>query len=137
MKNLLLISVLILPLASTAQVIMVSTEPVQLYEVINNSLEYNKPKTALQSFKKVIAFYKQEGRSSELPEKYFGMALGLALNGYYKESIRYHKKAIRQHHRYREGEPLEISINLGLTYYLAGQKRKAKRILGDTDLTSL
>ncbi len=125
--------ILLLPLTIRAQQVVVSSaNPECLYREINYSLLHHHPKVALRAFKKIVDFYCDEKRGDELPEKYFGMALGLALNGYYKESISYHKKAIRLHHRYRKGEPLEISINLGLTYYLAGKEKKAKRILGDS-----
>jgi tetratricopeptide (TPR) repeat protein len=124
--------VVTMPLAGMSQNISTSDEPVShLYQEINNSLPAHNPKTALRSFKRVVNYYIQHGRASELPERYFGMALGLALNGHYRKSIRYHKKAITLHHKYRKDDPLEISINLGLTYYLAGKDRKAKRILGD------
>jgi tetratricopeptide (TPR) repeat protein len=125
--------ILCLPLTLRAQhVILTSADADCLYQEINHSLLSNDPKFALRTFKKLVDIYAESNRKEELPEKYFGMALGLALNGFYKESIAYHKKAIRLHHKYRKGEPLEISINLGLTYYLAGKEKKAKRILGNS-----
>jgi tetratricopeptide (TPR) repeat protein len=101
-----------------------------LYHQINESLSENKPKQAIQHFKKVIEFYVQEKREQEIPENYFGIALAFAFSGHYKESIRYHKKAIRAHRKYRsKDEPVEMMINLGLTYELAGKNRKAKRLM--------
>ena len=99
-------------------------------------METDRPKDALTQFKEVVDFYKKQGRNDELPQAYFGMALGLALNGHYKESIRYHKKAMRVHKKYRQEEPLEIEMNLGLTYSLAGKTKKAKKILGQVNLNS-
>jgi tetratricopeptide (TPR) repeat protein len=133
MKIFYLSIIMLLPLVADCQTILASSdEPMVLYQDINNSLSCSRPKQALHSFRKVVDFYSSRDKKNELPEKYFGMALALALSGYYKESIRYHKKAIRLHRRYRTDEPLEISINLGLTYYLAGKDRKARRILGDS-----
>jgi tetratricopeptide (TPR) repeat protein len=128
---------LFLPLAGSAQtIITASNEPLALYQAINNALATDRPKLALEHFKKIVCLYEEQGRSSELPQTYFGMALGLALNGHYKESIRYHKKAIRAHKKFRNDEPLEIIMNLGLTYTLAGKERKAKKILGPVDFSS-
>jgi|GEM_PF-6040051 len=131
MKSLYLILFALLPLiVSGQQIITASNEPMELYQHINNALAIDQPKDAIQIFKKVIAFYEEEGREMNLPESYFGMALALALNGHYRESIRYHKKAIRCHRKYRNEEPTEIFINMGLTYVLAGKDRKARRYLG-------
>jgi tetratricopeptide (TPR) repeat protein len=136
MKNLCLL-IFLLPLSLPAQqIITASTEPMPIYVSINKAMEDDRPKDALTHFKDIVEFYKEQGRDNELPEAYFGMALGLALNGHYKESIRYHKKAMRVHKRYREGEPLEIELNLGLTYSLAGKAKKAKKILGQVNFTS-
>jgi tetratricopeptide (TPR) repeat protein len=132
MKFLLCI-ILCFPLSLCAQHVLFSSGDADcLYQEINHSLLNHDPKLALKTFKKVADFYAKANAKEELPEKYFGMALGLALNGYYKQSIAYHKKAIRLHRKYKKGEPMEISINLGLTYYLAGKEKKARRILGDT-----
>lgn len=108
-----------------------TTEPLNLYQQVNDLLTANNVKAAVELFDKVVALYVLQGRESELTQSYFGMALALALNGNYKESIHYHKKAIKAHHRFRDDEPTEIVINLGLTYRLAGKERKARRILGD------
>jgi tetratricopeptide (TPR) repeat protein len=136
MKNLCLILLLLPCLASGQQVISAANEPVALYQEINNALATDQPKLALEHFRKIVTLYEEQGRFSELPQTYFGMALGLALNGNYKESIRYHKKAIRAHKKFRKDEPLEIIINLGLTYTLAGKDRKARKILGPLNFSS-
>jgi tetratricopeptide (TPR) repeat protein len=133
MKNLFLLPMILVPLiVSGQQIVAASNEPVVLYEIINNALANDKPKDAIHQFKKIIDYYEGQGKTEEMPEQYFGMALALALNGHYRESIRYHKKAIRAHRKYRTGEPTEIFINMGLTYSLAGKARKARRFLGDS-----
>lgn len=130
MKTLFLLFLVLPSMVSAQHITASSAEPVVLYEKIS-SLAGDHPHQAILGFRQVVAFYESQGREDELPENYFGMALMLALNGHYKESIRYHKKAIRVHRRYREDEPYEIVMNLGLTYALAGRERKARRILGD------
>lgn len=137
MKKFCLFSFVVFPLALSAQpIITASTEPIGLYEQINNSMASDNPKKAIKEFKSVIDFYESHGRANELPQSYFGMALVLALNGNYKESIRYHKKAIKIHKKYRKDSPTEIYINLGLTYELAGKNRRAKRLLAGKNLNS-
>jgi tetratricopeptide (TPR) repeat protein len=132
MKTLYLTLLLLCPLIVCGQqIITASSEPLDLYHDINNALATDHPRDAIQTFRKVISFYEGNGREMDLPESYFGMALALALNGHYKESIRFHKKAIRCHRKYRGTEPTEILINLGLTYLLAGKDHKARRFLGD------
>ncbi len=107
-----------------------SVEPTSLYIRANQSLNSGDTKHAQGIFKEVIDFYKSVGRTKELSESYLGMALAFALHGNYDESIRFHKKALRAHHRYRCGEADdEIRLNLGLTYQLAGKTRKARRFL--------
>jgi tetratricopeptide (TPR) repeat protein len=114
-----------------AQADIVQSEPTLLYHEINTSLAEGHPKQAIHQFRKVIDFYKQENRENEIPQNYFGMALAFAFSGHYKESIRYHKKAIRAHHQYRRAkeDPIEMVINLGLTYELAGKMRKARKMM--------
>jgi tetratricopeptide (TPR) repeat protein len=105
-------------------------EPVSLYKKVNESLTMGDTKLAINTFKKVIAFYKKAGRTQELPQNYLGMALSLAFNGNYRESIRYHKKALKAHRKYRPGESsFDIEMNLGLAYELAGKTKKSKRFL--------
>jgi tetratricopeptide (TPR) repeat protein len=128
--------IVMLPMVSNAQILTASNEPTQIYFSINNALTHDRPGDAVAEFSKVVEFFKEEGRDKQLPEAYFAMALGLALNGYYKESIRYHKKALRAHRKYRDDEPLEIEMNLGLTYTLAGKTKKAKKILGQVNTQS-
>jgi tetratricopeptide (TPR) repeat protein len=104
--------------------------PTDLYKKVNESLTVGDTKLALSIFDEVVEFYQHEGRLKELPENYLGMALSLALNGNYSESVRYHKKALRAHRKYKGSEPNdEIRFNLGLAYQLAGKERKAKRLL--------
>jgi hypothetical protein len=117
---------------SAQQLYIDSDGPLAVYQEINNSLIQQNPRKALKEFRNVKMKYLKKGRENELAEKYFGMALGLALNGYYQKSIRFHKKAIRMHEKYQHNTSLEMSINLGLTYHLAGKDRKAKRILGES-----
>lgn len=70
-----------------------------------------------------------ESNNQRRAENYFGKALALALNGDYRQSIYYHRKALKAHRRYYHEESLEITINLGLTFQLAGREKKARRIL--------
>ena len=117
---------------SFAQEISVAstTEPSILYARANESLSIGDTKNATSIFKQVIDFYQHQGRVREVPESYLGMALAFAFNGHYSESIRFHKKALRAHHRYRCSESDDaIRMNLGLTYQLAGKERRAKRLL--------
>lgn len=107
-----------------------ATEPTTLYAKANESLSVGDTKNATSIFKQVINFYQNEGRVKEVSESYLGMALAFAFNGHYTESIRFHKKALRAHHRYRCSESDDaIRLNLGLTYQLAGKERRAKRLL--------
>lgn len=134
MKFLITFAFLFLSFAAISQEVIVAdnsgNEPTHLYQKVNESLTIGNTKLALNIFEKVIDFYEHEGRLKELPENYLGMALSLALNGHYPESIRYHKKALRAHRRYKSKEPAdEIMINLGLAYRLAGKERKAKKYL--------
>jgi tetratricopeptide (TPR) repeat protein len=112
--------------------ISASGEMVGVYHSINNFIAENQIAKAEKEFSKVIEFYKSSHSYQALPEQYFGMALALALNGHYSKSISYHKKALRAHRKFRDTEPYEITINLGLTYHLAGKKRKARAILGES-----
>jgi tetratricopeptide (TPR) repeat protein len=116
---------------SFAQELMVANnEPTVLYKKANESLSMGDTKLAINIFEKVIDFYESEGRVKELSESYLGMALSFAFNGNYPESIRYHKKALRAHHKYRPNESDDaIMLNLGLAYQLAGKERKAKKYL--------
>lgn len=134
MKYLITFAFLFLSFAAISQEVIVAdnsgNEPTYLYQKVNESLTIGNTRLALNIFEKVIDFYEHEGRLNELPENYLGMALSLALNGHYPESIRYHKKALRAHRRYKSKEPAdEIMINLGLAYRLAGKERKAKKYL--------
>jgi tetratricopeptide (TPR) repeat protein len=107
-----------------------SAEPFNLFMEANQSLDAGHTRAAVQKFEKVIEFYQTSGRQSELAEHYFGMALAFALNKNYRQSIRFHKKALRAHSRYTSVQPArEILINLGLTYQLAGRAKKAKKYL--------
>jgi tetratricopeptide (TPR) repeat protein len=117
--------------ASFAQeVIVANNEPTVLYKKANESLSMGDTRLAINIFEKVIDFYESEGRVKELSESYLGMALSFAFNGNYPESIRYHKKALRAHHKYRPNESDDaIMLNLGLAYQLAGKERKAKKYL--------
>lgn len=113
------------------------SEPTALYAKANHSLSAGNTKHATDIFKQVIHFYEKEGRHKEVSESYLGMALAFAFNGNYTESIRFHKKALRAHHRYRGTESDDaIVLNLGLTYQLAGKTRKAKKILPPVDAYS-
>jgi hypothetical protein len=137
MKPLYLIALLLAPYFINGQQITLASEELScIYEPVNNALATGNAKNAVEAFEVVVRYYIERGKNAELPETYFGMALMLALNGYYKESIIYHKKAIRAHKAIRDDDPLEMRINLGLTYQLAGKKRKARRILGDNFLTT-
>jgi tetratricopeptide (TPR) repeat protein len=134
MKSLITVAFLFLSFAAISQEVIVAdnsgNEPNSLYQKANEFLTIGNTKLAINIFEKVIDFYEHEGRVKELPENYLGMALSLALNGHYPESIRYHKKALRAHRRYKSKEPAdEIMINLGLAYRLAGKERKAKKYL--------
>jgi tetratricopeptide (TPR) repeat protein len=121
----------LLPLTTLCQdLILASNEPSGLYEKANQSLNLGDTKKADQIFRQVIEFYQQEGRVKEVSEGYLGMALAFAFSGHYKESIRYHKKALKAHHKYRDAESDDaIRFNLGLAYKLAGKERKAQRYL--------
>jgi tetratricopeptide (TPR) repeat protein len=86
------------------ELIVANNEPTILYKKANESLSLGNTRLAINIFEKVIAFYESEGRVKELSESYLGMALSFAFNGHYEESIRYHKKALRAHRRYRSNE---------------------------------
>jgi tetratricopeptide (TPR) repeat protein len=122
---------LLFPVVSfSQQLVMASNEPTVLYAKANRSLNLGDTKMADQIFRQVIEFYEQEGRVKEVSEGYLGMALAFAFNGHYRESIRYHKKALRAHHRYRAAESDDaIRFNLGLAYQLAGKERRAQKYL--------
>ena len=137
MKKFLLTLTLLLPFSLFGQELYTaSNQPTALYHQINDALTANKPRLAERLFQGVVEFYEQNADESVLPESYFGMALAFALNGHYRESIRYHKKALKIHRKYRNDEATEITINLGLTYQLAGKERKAKKILGQNLMPS-
>jgi tetratricopeptide (TPR) repeat protein len=118
---------------ATAQLAIVEKQqdvPVTLYKEASQSLNHGNPKLAIQAYNKVIAFYQQEGKTRELSENYLGMALSFAFNGHYQESIRFTKKALRAHKKYRANEfPDAILLNLSLAYKLAGKDRKANRVM--------
>jgi hypothetical protein len=118
-------------LSHAQELVTSAASPLAFYEEINLSLSEDNVKDARDTFKKLIGHFKSTDQSSKLPESYFGMALALALTGHYKESIHYHKLAMRAHKKINKEDAVEMSINLGLTYKLAGKERKAHRILGD------
>ena len=84
-------------------------EPFNLFMEANQSLDAGHTRAAVQKFEKVIEFYQTSGRQTELAEHYFGMALALALNKNYRQSIRFHKKALRAHARYVSAQPAQES----------------------------
>jgi len=105
-------------------------EPSSLFTLATRSLEYGNRRVAQNTFDDIVKFYQQTGRLTELPETYFWMGLVLALNENYHKSIRYHKKAIRAHKKYKRNDNYdEIVINLALTYGLSGRQRKSDRLL--------
>lgn len=123
---------LFLPFASVAQTFSSVDEQSALgsFREINATLDADNPTVAIAKFESYMCGEIARG-SANLPEDYFAMALALALNGNYKESIIYHKKALRAHRKLRGDESLEIRLNLGLTYELAGKHKRARRILGE------
>jgi tetratricopeptide (TPR) repeat protein len=134
MRILLLSALVLLSFCTFAQEVILArntpAEPFNLFLEANQSLDAGHTREAVQKFEKAIQFYQISGRQSELAEHYFGMALAFALNKNYRQSIRYHKKALRAHNRYTSSEPApEILINLGLTYQLAGRPHMAKKYL--------
>jgi tetratricopeptide (TPR) repeat protein len=134
MKFITAISLLFLSATAFSQDVVIAdngaAEPIGLYRKVNESLTCGNTKLALDIFEDVIKFFEEEGRLNELPANYLGMALSLALNGHYPESIRYHKKALKAHRKYSPRESAdEIRMNLGFAYQLAGKERKAKRYL--------
>lgn len=135
MKPLYLILLACCPLiVSGQQVVTASNQSLEVYQHINNALATDQPDRAIAIFEQLMSDYESQGLQNDLPESYFGMAFALALNGHYKQSIRYHKKAVRAHRKYRKGEPTEILLNMGLTYVLAGKDRKARKYLGSDPL---
>jgi hypothetical protein len=132
MKPLAIALIILSSFASNAQELVTSSASVlAFYEEINLSLSEDKVKDARDTFHKMIMHFKSTDQVAKLPESYFGMALALALTGHYKESIHYHKLAMRAHKKIHKEDAIEMSINLGLTYKLAGKEKKAHRILGD------
>ena len=135
MKALAVALIFLSSIASSAQELVCSSaEPLAFFEQIHLSLSKDHVEDALETFKSLIAHYKSTHQYSKLPESYFGMALALAFNGNYRESIHYHKLAMRAHRKHNKNEAFEMMINLGLTYELAGKHKKAHRILGDVQL---
>jgi tetratricopeptide (TPR) repeat protein len=134
MKFLITFGLLLISLQSMAQYALAlseSDQTMRLYKEANESLSSGNKKQALERFDQVIEFFETQGRSKELPENYMGMALSLAFTGHYTESIRYHKKALRAHRKYKSAESAdEIRINLGLVYQLAGKEKKSRKYLG-------
>lgn len=130
MKFVLAIFLFVSSVSSFAQIAIARSNPQYLYQQANHSLDAGDVKSADLIFRQVIEFYELEGRTKEVSENYLGMAMAFAFNGHYKASIRYHKKALKAHHKYREDESDDaIRFNLGLAYQLAGKERKAKRYL--------
>lgn len=137
MKFLTSFLLVVVPALCFSQDLTLPSEPASLYAKASQSLNAGDSKDAENIFKQVIHFYKKEGRVKEVPESYLGMALAFAFNGDYEQSIRFHKKALRTHHRYRCDESDDaIRFNLGLTYQLAGKDRKAKKFLESPSLYS-
>ncbi|HYG02706.1 MAG TPA: tetratricopeptide repeat protein [Chryseosolibacter sp.] len=110
---------------------ILSEEPLITYASINNSLLLENTARAIGDFERMLAGSVDKTNIQKLAEDYFGMALALALNGNYRESIYYHRKALRAHRKAYHEKSLEMTINLGLTYQLAGKDKKARRILGE------
>ncbi len=107
-----------------------------MYKRANELLYAGDTKKALAVFDKVADYFIKENKLTALPEHYLGTALSLALSGHYSASIRYHKKALRAHRKYKSTQPDEaISVNLGLVYQLAGKDRKSKRHLGKNNFS--
>lgn len=134
MKVILTFALSVVVLFSQAQDLAINTKsyPASLYAAANHSLSQGDTKNAAGIFRQVIEYYESEGREKEVPESYLGMALAFAFSGHYQQSIKYHKKALRAHHRYRGNESDDsIRMNLGLAYQLAGKERKAKKLLED------
>ena len=134
MRNLFLLLFTAIAVTSFSQDVVLarntSPEPFNLFREASQSLDEGHTRKAVHKFEKIIDYYQHSGRQSELAEHYFGMALAFAFNKNYRQSIRYHKKALRAHDRYVSSEPAqEIRINLGLTYQLAGRKNKARKYL--------
>ncbi len=116
--------------AQNAVVANTEEAPLSLYKEANEFLNNGDTEGAIDVYNQVIDFYTQEGRLTELSESYLGMALSFALSGNYDESIRFHKKALRAHRRYRSSEfPDAILMNLSLVYKLAGKERKSSRFM--------
>jgi tetratricopeptide (TPR) repeat protein len=131
MKGLALAGILLISIALTTVGQNVETNSVAFQRLaeINNALQENRTREAIHIFKEMIAQCKKEEDACHVVETYFGFALALALNEKYPQSIRYHKKSIRLHKKLHKNEPLEMYLNLGLTYYLADKERKARKIL--------
>ena len=134
MKGLVLVGILLIltPLATLAQDADTNSVAFERLVAINNALQEDHTREAIHLFKQMISQCKKEEEACQLVETYFGFALALALNEKYPQSIRYHKKSIRLHKKLHKNEPLEMYLNLGLTYYLANKERKARKILGNS-----
>lgn len=103
----------------------------QVYKKANELLSSGDTKEALALFDRIAAHFIHQNELKELPAHYMATALSLAFSGHYSQSIRYHKKALRAHRKYKSAEPNEaINMNLGLVYQLAGKDRKSKKHLG-------
>jgi len=123
---------MIAPLTTMAQDAIANDVAFQRLVEINNALQQDHTKEAIRAFRRMVAECKKETDPCHLVETYFGFALALALNEKYSQSIRYHKKSIRLHKKFHKNEPLEMYLNLGLTYYLADKEKKARKILGNS-----
>lgn len=100
------------------------------YEEAGRLLDRNEPRHAAVVYERIIDYFLDRGEVSQIPENYLGMALSFAITGHYRKSVRFHRKALRAHRKYRsDEEPLAIRLNLGLTYELAGRFKKAQKIL--------
>ena len=125
------LALIFLPLITAGQNNVVSNDPMITYASIHSLLSHNNASQAIADFEWFVANMPDKERGENIAENYFGMALALALNGNYRESIHYHRKAMKAHCETHHEQSLEIKINLGLTYQLSGRERKARRILGE------
>src|SRR5690606_32720027 len=99
----------------------------QTYKKANELLSTGDTKEALVLFDQIATHFINQNELKELPAHYMATALSLAFSGHYSQSIRYHKKALKAHRKYKPTEPDEaINMNLGLVYQLAGKDRKSK-----------
>ena len=94
--------------------------------------ELSGEKQSIRQFRKQLAELRKAKQHDMAIETCFAKAFQLALEEDYSRSIALHKKAMRMHKRLKRAEAVEIELNLGLTYHLAGKQKKARKILGDS-----